>query len=503
MGASEATVLRGGVEQRVPIDFLKLDDEFVVRPGEKVATDGVIVAGTSAVDESMVTGESVPVDKNPGDKVLGATLNANGRLVVRATALGGDTELARMARMVEEAQTRKAPVQALADRISGIFVPIVLVIAVLTFAGWLLAGETVLFAATAAVAVLIIACPCALGLATPTALLVGTGVGARMGAIIAGPDVLERARTVRTIALDKTGTVTRGDLRVVAVHPADGVTEADLLRLAGTAESGSEHPLARAIVAAASPAGLGELQHFENVPGEGVRATVDGVEVAVRRPDAVGSLPQPLASVVDNAQGRGETPVVVLRGAEPIGVVALADTIKETSAHAIGRLKALGLSPVLLTGDNERAARAVADRVGIDEVRANVRPEGKVAVVRELQSRGQVAMVGDGVNDAAALAASDLGIAMGSGTDAAKEAAGITLMRGDLVLAVDAIRLSRRTLRTIRTNLFWAFAYNVAAIPLAALGMLTPMIAGAAMAFSSVFVVANSLLLRGFRPESR
>ena len=503
MGASEATMLRGGVEQRVPIDFLKLDDEFVVRPGEKVATDGVIVAGTSAVDESMVTGESVPVDKNPGDKVLGATLNANGRLVVRATALGGDTELARMARMVEEAQTRKAPVQALADRISGIFVPIVLVIAVLTFAGWLLAGETVLFAATAAVAVLIIACPCALGLATPTALLVGTGVGARMGAIIAGPDVLERARTVRTIALDKTGTVTRGDLRVVAVHPADGVTEADLLRLAGTAESGSEHPLARAIVAAASPAGLGELQHFENVPGEGVRATVDGVEVAVRRPDAVGSLPQPLASVVDNAQGRGETPVVVLRGAEPIGVVALADTIKETSAHAIGRLKALGLSPVLLTGDNERAARAVADRVGIDEVRANVRPEGKVAVVRELQSRGQVAMVGDGVNDAAALAASDLGIAMGSGTDAAKEAAGITLMRGDLVLAVDAIRLSRRTLRTIRTNLFWAFAYNVAAIPLAALGMLTPMIAGAAMAFSSVFVVANSLLLRGFRPESR
>ena len=503
MGASEATVLRGGVEQRVPIDFLKLDDEFVVRPGEKVATDGVIVAGTSAVDESMVTGESVPVDKNPGDKVLGATLNANGRLVVRATALGGDTELARMARMVEEAQTRKAPVQALADRISGIFVPIVLVIAVLTFAGWLLAGETVLFAATAAVAVLIIACPCALGLATPTALLVGTGVGARMGAIIAGPDVLERARTVRTIALDKTGTVTRGDLRVVAVHPADGVTEADLLRLAGTAESGSEHPLARAIVAAASPVGLGELQHFENVPGEGVRATVDGVEVAVRRPDAVGSLPQPLASVVDNAQGRGETPVVVLRGAEPIGVVALADTIKETSAHAIGRLKALGLTPVLLTGDNERAARAVADRVGIDEVRANVRPEGKVAVVRELQSRGQVAMVGDGVNDAAALAASDLGIAMGSGTDAAKEAAGITLMRGDLVLAVDAIRLSRRTLRTIRTNLFWAFAYNVAAIPLAALGMLTPMIAGAAMAFSSVFVVANSLLLRGFRPESR
>lgn len=522
LGASEATVLRDGVEQRLPIDFLKRDDEFIVRPGEKIATDGVIVSGTGAVDEAMVTGESVPVDKHPGDRVLGATLNANGRLVVRATALGGDTELARMARMVEEAQTRKAPIQALADRISGIFVPIVLVIAALTLVGWLLAGEGILFAATAAVAVLIIACPCALGLATPTALLVGTGVGARMGAIIAGPDVLERARAVRTIALDKTGTVTRGDLRAVAVHPADGVTEAELLRLAGTAESGSEHPLARAIVAAASDGGLGELGQFENTPGEGVRALVDGVEVAVLRPDAAEGLPSALASVIEDAQSRGETPVVVqvrlpgpVDGASPssdsrdgsggraVGVICLADTVKESSAEAIGRMKDLGLTPVLLTGDNERAARAVAARVGIDEVRANVRPEGKVEVVRELQARGQVAMVGDGVNDAAALAASDLGIAMGSGTDAAKEAAGITLMRGDLMLAVDAIRLSRRTLRTIRTNLFWAFAYNVAAIPLAALGMLTPMIAGAAMAFSSVFVVANSLLLRGFRPSTR
>ena len=515
LGASEATVLRKGVEQRVPIDFLKLDDEFVVRPGEKIATDGVIVSGTSAVDESMVTGESVPVDKAAGDRVLGATLNANGRLVVRATALGEDTELARMARMVEEAQTRKAPVQALADKISGIFVPIVLVIALATFAGWVIAGESLLFAATASVAVLIIACPCALGLATPTALLVGTGVGARMGVIIAGPDVLERTRAVKTIALDKTGTVTRGDLRVVGVHASDALrqaqgtggqaqgsdAEAELLRLAGTAESGSEHPLAKAVVSAAAGR-LGALEHFENIPGEGVRAVVDGVAVAVSRPDAVADLGA-LASVVDEAQGRGETPVVVLRAGEPIGVISMADTLKDTSAAAIARFKKLGLTPVLLTGDNERAARAVAEQVGIDRVIANVRPEGKVEVVRELQADGQVAMVGDGVNDAAALAAADLGIAMGSGTDAAKEAAGITLMRGDLMLAVDAIRLSRRTLGTIRTNLFWAFAYNVAAIPLAALGMLTPMIAGAAMAFSSVFVVANSLLLRGFRAETR
>ena len=499
MGASEATRLKDGREERVPIDFLKLDDEFVVRPGEKIATDGVIVSGTSAIDESMVTGESVPVDKVPGDKVLGATVNANGRLVVRATALGGDTELARMARMVEEAQTRKAPVQALADKISGIFVPIVLMIALLTFVGWLLAGEPVLFAATAAVAVLIIACPCALGLATPTALLVGTGRGARMGAIIAGPDVLERARKVTSIALDKTGTITRGDLRVVGVHPGAGIDEAELLRLAGTAESGSEHPLAKAIVAAGT---VGPLEHFENIPGEGVRAVVNGVAVAVSRPDAVADVPGDLSAVVDEAQRRGETPVVVLREGTALGVISLADTIKDSSARAIDRFKALGLTPVLLTGDNVRAARSVADQVGIDEVRADVRPEGKVEVIGELQAHGQTAMVGDGVNDAAALAASDLGIAMGSGTDAAKEAAGITLMRSDLMLAVDAIRLSRATLRTIRINLFWAFAYNVAAIPLAALGMLTPMIAGAAMAFSSVFVVANSLLLGRFKAES-
>ncbi len=524
LGATRATVLRGGAEVSIPIDQLALGEEIVVRPGEKIATDGVIVTGASAVDESMITGESVPVDKAPGDKVVGATVNTNGRLVVRATALGADTELARMARMVEDAQTRKAPVQALADTISGVFVPVVLVIAALTAVGWLVAGESVVFAATAAVAVLIIACPCALGLATPTALLVGTGRGARMGVIIAGPDVLEHARAIRTIALDKTGTITRGDLRVVGLTPGPGVTDADLLRWAGTAESGSEHPLAKAVVAAAG-AGLGVLDAFENVPGEGVRARVDGVGVQVVRPDAAGALSPALAEAVDAAQSRGETPVVVLRATTAatttaatitspttttaattmaaVGVVALADTVKDTSAEAIGRLRQLGLTPVLLTGDNERAARAVAAAVGIDEVRAGVRPDGKVTAIAEFQAGGrQVAMVGDGVNDAAALVASDLGIAMGSGTDAAKQAAGITLMRSDLMLAVDAIRLSRATLRTIRVNLFWAFAYNVAAIPLAAFGMLTPMIAGAAMAFSSVFVVANSLLLRRFRPES-
>ena len=500
LGASEATILRGGVEERVPIDFLKLGDEFIVRPGEKIATDGVVVSGGSAVDESMVTGESLPVDKLPGDPVIGATLNANGRLVVRATALGEDTELSRMARMVEEAQTRKAPVQALADTISGVFVPIVLIIALITFAGWQLAGEPLLFAATAAVAVLIIACPCALGLATPTALLVGTGRGATLGVIIAGPDVLERAKSVGVIAVDKTGTVTTGALDVVGVTPGAGVTDAEVLGWAAAAESGSEHPLAAAIVAAL-PEAPRPLDSFENVPGEGVRAVIGGVAVRVSRPDAVTGLPADLAAAVDAAQGRGETAVVVTRAETPVGVVALADTVKPTSKEAIARFVALGLTPVLLTGDNERAARAVAAEVGIEQVMAEVRPDGKVAAIRALQeAHGRVAMVGDGVNDAAALAASDLGIAMGSGTDAAKEAAGIVVMRPDLMLVVDALRLSRSTLATIRVNLFWAFAYNVAAIPLAAFGMLTPMIAGAAMAFSSVFVVSNSLLLRRFRP---
>jgi len=506
LGATQARVLRDGAEASVPIGELAVGDLFVVRPGEKVATDGVVVEGDSAVDESMVTGESLPVDKSVGDRVVGATVNANGRLVVRATTVGADTELARMARLVEDAQTRKAPVQALADRISGVCVPVVLGIAGATLAGWLLAGEDPVFAATAAVAVLIIACPCALGLATPTALLVGSGRGARLGIVIGGPDVLERARRVEAVVLDKTGTITSGRQGVAAVTPAEGISAGEVLRLAGTVESGSEHPIARAIVAAASGRGpLGALDGFVSVPGQGVLGSVDGVPVAVTRPDAVdaGSLPGELDAALADAGAHGRTAVVVARAGAPVGVVALDDTRKPTSAVAVARLRELGLTPVLLTGDHEATARAVAGRVGIERVVAGVRPEGKVAVVRELQAAGtRVAMVGDGVNDAAALAAADLGIAMGTGTDAAKQAAGITLMRGDLMLAVDAVRLSRATLRTIRINLFWAFAYNVAAIPLAALGMLTPMIAGAAMAFSSVFVVANSLRLRGFRPES-
>ncbi|WP_425325641.1 heavy metal translocating P-type ATPase [Propioniciclava soli] len=497
LGAAEATVLRDGVEHRVGVDALAVGDVFVVRPGEKIATDGVVVDGASAVDESMVTGESLPVDKAPEDAVIGATLNANGRLLVRATRVGADTELARMARLVEDAQTRKAPVQAVVDRISGVFVPVVLAIAAITLVGWLLAGETLLFAATAAVAVLIIACPCALGLATPTALLVGTGRGAKLGILIGGPDVLGRARRIDAVVLDKTGTLTRGDLSLAAVHAVPGVTEREVLRLAGAAESPSEHPIARAVVSAApTPPATPTL--FANVPGEGVRASVDGEIVTVVRPDVVDL--GPLADAVAAAEASGQTVVVVTRDGTPIGALALADTLKPTSAEAVARFRELGLTPVLLTGDNERAARAVADEVGIERVVAGVRPEGKVRVVSDLQASGlKVAMVGDGVNDAAALAAADLGVALGTGTDAAKEAAGITLMRGDLLLAVDAIRLSRATLRTITTNLFWAFAYNVAALPLAAFGWLTPMIAGAAMAFSSVFVVGNSLLLRRFR----
>lgn len=502
LGASEATVVRDGVERRVPIDRLAVGDEFVVRPGERIATDGEVVAGASAVDESMITGESLPVDKAPGDAVTGATVNAHGRLVVRATRVGADTELARMARLVAEAQTRKAPVQAVVDRISGVFVPVVLAVSALTLVAWRLAGETWLFAATAAVAVLIIACPCALGLATPTALLVGTGRGAGLGILIGGADVLERARRVGAVVLDKTGTVTRGDLRVVGVHPVPGVPADEVRRLAAAAETASEHPIARAVVAAASGLEPPAPEMFAALPGVGVRARVTGEVVQVLRPDAA-AVPAGLAADVTAAESRGETVVVVVRDGVAVGALALADTLKDTSRQAVARFRRLGLTPILLTGDNERAARSVAAAVGIDRVVAGVRPEGKVRVVRDLQEAGlTVAMVGDGVNDAAALAASDLGIAMGSGTDAAKEAAGITVLRGDLLLVADAIRLSRATLRTIDTNLFWAFAYNVAAIPLAAFGMLTPMIAGAAMAFSSVFVVGNSLRLRAFRPEA-
>lgn len=498
LGATQATVLVDGVEKLVPIDQVAVGTLFVVRPGEKVATDGVVVEGSSAVDESMITGESVPLDKAPGDPVVGATLNANGRLVVRATGVGSNTQLAQLARLVEEAQTGKAPVQALADRISGVFVPAVLVIALGTLVAWLVAGASVTFAATAAVAVLIIACPCALGLATPTALLVGTGRGARLGIVIKGPEILERTRQVQAIVLDKTGTLTTGRMAVASVT-GFGVPDDEALRLAGAAESASEHPIARAITHEASARGLAAaLGAFENLPGVGVRAEVDGIAVAVSRPDA--DLPAPVADAVAAAQASGQTAVVLRRAGVPVGVIAVADTVKDTSARAVAGLKELGLTPILVTGDNERAAQAVAAAVGVGRVVAGVRPEQKVQVVADLQASGlQVAMVGDGVNDAAALARADLGLAMGTGTDAAIQAADLTLMRGDLMLAVDAIRLSRATLRTIRQNLFWAFAYNVAAIPLAALGLLNPMIAGGAMAFSSVFVVANSLRLRRFR----
>ncbi len=510
MGAKDATVLRDGREELVPIESLSVGDEFVVRPGETVATDGVVVSGSSAVDASMLTGESVPVDVTESDAVTGATVNVGGRLVVRATRVGSDTQLSRMAKMVEDAQSGKADIQRLADRISGVFVPIVLVIALATLITWLVIGGGVNAAFTAAVAVLIIACPCALGLATPMALLVGTGRGAQLGILIKGPEVLESTRTVDTMVLDKTGTVTTGTMTLDDVVPAAGEDAARVLHLAGSLEHASEHPIARAIAAAAQQkSDLAEVSGFENVAGRGVRGSVavDGasVQVVAGRPalltDAGLTIPSDLDTAFDEAQRRGATAVVVGWDGAARGVLVVADAIKPTSAEAISHLRDLGLMPVLLTGDNETVARTVADEVGIDEVIAGVLPEDKVDVIRRLQKGGKVvAMVGDGVNDAAALAQADLGLAMGTGTDAAIEAADITLVRGDLRVAADAIRLSRRTLRTIKTNLFWAFAYNVAAIPLAALGMLNPMIAGAAMAFSSVFVVANSLRLRGFAP---
>ncbi|MGW2285663.1 heavy metal translocating P-type ATPase [Streptomyces phaeochromogenes] len=509
LGAKDVTLLRpDGREQTVPTAELKVGDRFLVRPGEKIATDGTVVEGSSAVDASMLTGESVPVEVSTGDSVTGATINAGGRLVVEATRVGADTQLARMARLVEDAQNGKAAAQRLADRISAVFVPVVIALALGTLGFWLGNGSGLTAAFTAAVAVLIIACPCALGLATPTALMVGTGRGAQLGILIKGPEVLESTRKVDTIVLDKTGTVTTGRMTLLAVHTADSTDEAEVLRLAGALEHSSEHPIARAVADGALEK-LGSLptpEDFANVPGLGVQGIVDGHAVLVGRERLLAEwameLPEDLTRAKAEAEAAGRTAIAVAWDGEARAVLEIADAVKETSAEAITRLRALGLTPILLTGDNRAVAESVAREVGIapEDVIAEVLPQDKVDVVKRLQDEGRsVAMVGDGVNDAAALAQADLGLAMGTGTDAAIEAGDLTLVRGDLRAAADAIRLARRTLGTIRSNLFWAFAYNVAALPLAAAGLLNPMIAGAAMAFSSVFVVGNSLRLRSFR----
>ncbi|MFJ4045750.1 heavy metal translocating P-type ATPase [Microbacterium sp. NPDC089987] len=505
LGAKEVSVVRGGSEVKISVDDLQVGDEFIVRPGEKIATDGIVVSGTSAVDASMLTGESVPVEVAEGDAVTGATVNAGGRLVVRATRIGSATQLAQMARLVEDAQTGKAEVQRLADRVSGIFVPVVILIAVIALGAWLGAGFPVAAAFTAAVAVLVIACPCALGLATPTALLVGTGRGAQMGILIKGPEVLESTRKVDTIVLDKTGTVTSGKMTLVDVVAEPGVDAEELLRLTGALEDASEHPIAQAIAKAATQQSgtLPAVEGFSNIEGKGVQGVVEGRALLVGRESFLEDwslrLSAPVALAKTEAEEAGKTVVAVGWDGEPRGVLVVADTVKPTSAEAIQQMKSLGLTPVLLTGDNRAVAHRIAEEVGIDEVIAEVLPKDKVDVVSRLLREGKVvAMVGDGVNDAPALAQADLGLAMGTGTDVAIEASDITLIRGDLRSAVDAIRLSRKTLSTIKSNLFWAFAYNVAAIPVAALGLLNPMLAGAAMALSSVFVVGNSLRLRGF-----
>ena len=508
LGAKDATLLRGGVESRVAVESLAPGDSFVVRPGEKIATDGLVTDGASAVDRSMITGESVPVDVSVGDRVVGATVNVGGRLVVEVTRVGADTELARIGRLVEEAQSGKAKAQRLADRVSAIFVPVVFVLSAIAFVGWLLAGGSVEAAFTAAVATLIIACPCALGLATPTALLVGTGRGSQLGIIIRGPQVLEQTRTVDTIVLDKTGTITTGTMAVVSVEPLGAASRGELLSAAASVESGSEHPVARAIVALAAAEGIPtrEAASFSAEAGQGVQAVVDGrLTLAGRASWLANSWSIALSPAASAAVKSGEdvaaTVIAVAWDGELRGIITVRDAVKPTSAEAIARFRTLGLRPVLLTGDNAGSARSVAAEVGIDEVHAGVTPQGKLDLIHALQADGRVvAMVGDGVNDSAALAAADLGIAMGGGTDAAIAASDLTVVSGDLLVVADAVRLARRTLGTIKGNLFWAFAYNVAAIPIAMLGLLNPLVAGAAMAFSSVFVVTNSLRLRRFAP---
>lgn len=510
LGAKDVVVRKDGVEQRLPIEQLAVGDEFVVRPGEKIATDGVVVEGASAVDASMLTGESVPVEVRPDDHVVGATVNVGGRLVVRANRIGSDTQLAQMARLVEEAQAGKANAQRLADKISAIFVPIVIALSVATLGVWMVVGGSIGAAFTAAVAVLIIACPCALGLATPTALMVGTGRGAQLGILIKGPEVLESTRRIDTMVLDKTGTVTTGAMNLLDVITGDGEQPDQVLRMAGALEAASEHPIATTIAKEARER-LGDLptaEEFTNREGLGVQGVVDGRAVIVGRERLLADwsqhLPEKLAEAMRAAESQGQTAVAVGWDGRPRGVLVVADAVKSTSAEAISQLRALGLTPIMLTGDNKAAADTVARQVGIDHVIAGVLPQDKVDTIKRLQAEGKVvAMVGDGVNDAAALAQADLGLAMGTGTDVAIEASDLTLVRGDLRAVPDAIRLSRKTLATIKGNLFWAFAYNVAALPLAAAGLLNPMLAGGAMALSSGFVVSNSLRLRRFQPGIR